>query len=307
MPRRSSAPRLAAIDLNLLVALDALLHEDSVTAAGRSIGLSQPAMSHALSRLRELVGDELLVRQGRAFRKTVLGQQLAPVIRRLLADIESTWLAPRAFEPKTSSRCFRIAANDYCGAVLLPGLLSRLRQAAPSVALDVFAQQGPLPIAELERGELDVVLGTHQRVEAPLAARLLYREEFMCAVRKDHPLGRGLSLRRYLELEHLLVANPGYGPGAVDGVLGERGLSRRVTMRVPHFLVAPAIVAQTDLVLTLPRRLLLAMANTSKLRITKPPLKIPAFSVQLVWHQRATEDPGSSWLRDQIAASAAEL
>src|SRR5688572_2554257 len=116
MPRSSSAPRLAAVDLNLLVALDALLHEDSVTAAGRSIGLSQPAMSHALSRLREVVGDPLLVRQGRALGKTALGRQLAPVIRRLLGEIESTVLARRTFEPKTSSRRFRIAASDYCGA-----------------------------------------------------------------------------------------------------------------------------------------------------------------------------------------------
>jgi len=307
MRRSSPPPRLAAIDLNLLVALDALLREDSVTAAGRSIGLSQPAMSHALARLRELVGDELLVREGRALRKTAVGQQLAPAIRRLVTEIESTLLGRRGFEPKTSSRRFLIAANDYCGAVLLPGLLSKIRHAAPNVVLDVFPQQGPLPIGELERGELDVVLGTYERIEAPLVGQLLYREDFMCALRKGHPGGRGLSLHRYLELDHLLVANPGYGPGVVDGVLGERGLRRRVAMRVPHFLVAPAIVARTDLVLTLPRRLLSVAVRTSQLHVMRPPLKIPEFSVQLAWHQRANDDPGSLWLRNQIVASTAAI
>ena len=307
VPRSRKTPRLAAVDLNLLTALDALLHEESVTAAGRSIGLSQPAMSHALSRLRELVGDELLVREGRSLHKTLLGQQLAPEIRRLVAEIESTLLGRHVFEPKTSSRRFRIASNDYCGAVLLPGLLSRVRQAAPKVVLDVFPQQGPLPVTELERGELDVVLGTYERIEAPLAGRLLYHEDFACALRRGHPRGRGLSLGRYLELDHLLVANPGYGPGVVDHLLAERGLSRRVAMRVPHFLVAPAIVAQTDLVLTLPRRLLRIMAGISNLLVTKPPLAIPPFDVQLVWHRRAADDPGSLWLRDQIVACAAKL
>lgn len=307
MRRSDLAPRLAAIDLNLLVALDALLHEDSVTAAGRRIGLSQPATSHALSRLRELVGDELLVREGRALRKTVVGQQLAPVIRRLVAEIESTLLGRRAFEAKKSTRRFRIAANDYCGAVLLPGLLAKVRQVAPGVGLDVFPQQGPLPVSELERGELDVVLGTHERIEAPLAGRLLYREDFVCVLSKGHFRGRRLSLRRYLELEHLLVANPGYGPGVVDAVLRERGLTRRVAMRVPHFLVAPAIVARTDLILTLPRRLLLMTACSDQLEVVKPPLRIPGFSVQLAWHQRASDDPGSIWLRDQIFACGAKL
>jgi DNA-binding transcriptional LysR family regulator len=306
MRRSNPAPRLAAVDLNLLVALDALLHEDSVTAAGRSIGLSQPAMSHALARLRELVGDELLVRRGRALQKTALGQELAPVTRRLVAEIEDTLLGSRTFEPRTSTRRFRIAANDYCGAVLLPALLARIRQAAPNVLLDVFPAQGALPLGELERGELDVVLGTYDRIDAPLESQLLYREEFMCALRKGRSRARSFSLSRYLELDHLLVASPGYGPGVVDCELGKRGLRRRVAMRVPHFLVAPAIVARTDLVLTLPRRLLM-LAPTSQLFVTKPPLRIPGFGVQLAWHRRAADDPGSRWLRDQITACAAEV
>lgn len=307
MRRKGPTPRLSAVDLNLLVALDALLHESSVTAAGRSIGLSQPATSHALAKLRELLDDELLVREGRLLRKTALGEQLAPKVRQLVAEIERTLLRRPTFDPRTSSRCFRLASNDYCGAVLLPALLSRVRQAAPNVVIDVFPQQGPIPLGEFARGELDVVLGTYGHIEAPLAARVLFREDFMCAIRQDHPHGRRLTLRRYVELDHLLVANPGYGLGVVDHALDTRGLQRRVAMRIPHFLVAPAIVAQTDLVLTLPRRLLLMAADSSQLHVTKPPLPIPSFAVQLVWHQHTDEDPGSRWFREQIVACAAEL
>lgn len=307
MRRSAPTPRLSAIDLNLLVVLDALLHENSVTAAGRSIGLSQPATSHALAKLRELLHDELLVREGRGLRKTAFGEQLAPTVRQLVTEIEHTLFRRPSFDAQTSSRCFRLATNDYCGAVLLPPLLSSVREAAPNVVIDVFPQQGPIPVGEFSRGELDVVLGTYGRVEAPIVSRLLLREDFICAVRRDHPLGRRLTLRRYVELDHLLVANPGYGPGVVDHALGARGLQRKVAMRVPHFLVAPAIVARTDLVVTLPRRLLGAIADSSKLYVAKPPLHIPSFGVQLLWHQRSSDDPGSRWFLEQIAACAAQL
>jgi len=297
---------LAAIDLNLLVALDALLREENVTVAGRRIGLSQPAMSHALGRLRELLDDELLVREGRVMRRTELGRQLTPAVRRLVGDIEATLLARRRFDPATSQRSFRIAANDHAGAVLLPALFARVRRAAPGVQLDILPQQGAPAEAELARGDLDAVIGTFVRVAPPLVERVLFREGFVCAVRRDHPAAGRLTLRRYVELDHLLVASPGYGPGVVDLALEARGMQRRVAMRVPHFLVAPAIVARTDLVLTLPRRVL-AAADASALRVSRPPLPLEDFPVQLIWHQRADSDPGAAWLREQIAACAREL
>src|SRR5688500_7657104 len=133
--------RLAAIDLNLLVALDALLREESVTAAGRSVGMSQPAMSHALSRLRELLNDELLVRAGRGMRRTLLAQQLRPRVQQILGDIEATLVVGQSFEAATSQRIFRVATDDYCGAVLLPSATSSICRAAPNVRLDFH----PLP------------------------------------------------------------------------------------------------------------------------------------------------------------------
>jgi DNA-binding transcriptional LysR family regulator len=302
MPQLRSKPNLAAVDLNLLVALDALLREDSVTRAGKRIGLSQPAASHALARLRELLHDELLVREGRLLRKTALAAALAPEVQRLLAEVEGVLLAQGRFDPATSRRNFRIAASDYCCAVLLPELIARLRRAAPAVQLDVF-ERGQLPASELARGELDAVLSTSDRVDGALVARELFREGFVCALRKRHPVRSRLTLQRYAALDHLLVANPGYGPGVVDFALESHGLRRRVALRVPHFMVAPAIVARTDLVLTVPRRVL-ETADTSGLRIAKPPLPLAAFGVHLIWHRRAETDLGASWLREQIAACA---
>ncbi|HMI93987.1 MAG TPA: LysR family transcriptional regulator [Polyangiales bacterium] len=300
MPAFGSDPNLAALDLNLLVALDALLHEESVTLAGRRIGLSQPAMSHALARLRELLNDELLTREGRLMRKTELAQELAPAVRRLVAEIEGVLLGRRRFDPKASRRSFRIAASDYSAAVLLPDLIAGLRRDAPGVQVDIF-ERSQLPAGELARGELDAVLTTSGRVEAPLVSEELFRESFVCVVRRKHPARGRLTLRRYIALDHLLVANPGYGPGVVDCALEARGLHRRVALRVPHFLVAPAIVARTDLVLTVPRRVL-EVVDTSELRISKPPLPLEPFAVHLVWHRRAERDPGATWLRERIGA-----
>jgi DNA-binding transcriptional LysR family regulator len=295
---------LAAFDLNLLVALDALLREENVTVAGRQIGLSQPAMSHALARLRELMGDELLVRTGRRMHRSALGHQLMPTVRRLIGDLEATLLPRRRFEPKTSQRRFRLAANDHAGAVVLPALFARVRAAAPGVQLDVLPQAGAPPV-ELATGELEGAIGTFLGVAPPLVERVLFRESFACVMRRDHPTGR-LNLRSYLELDHLVIASPGYGPGVVDLALEARGHARRVAMRVPHFLVAPAIVARTDLVLTLPRRVL-AVASDRRLRVSKPPIPLSDFAVQVVWHRRSDADAGAAWLREQIIACARTL
>jgi len=295
---------LAAIDLNLLVALDALLREENVTIAGQRIGLSQPATSHALARLRELLGDELLVRTGRRMHRTALGHQMMPTVHRLIGELEATLLPRRDFEPSTSQRRFRITANDHAGAVVLPALFERVRAAAPGVQLDVLPQAGAPP-DQLATGELEAAIGTFLGVTPPLVERVLFREGFACVMRRDHPRGR-LTLRSYLELDHLVIASPGYGPGVVDVALDARGLARRVAMRVPHFLVAPAIVARTDLVLTLPRRVL-AVAGERRLRVSKPPLPLSEFAVQVVWHRRSDGDAGATWLREQIIACARSL
>jgi len=299
----SSPRKLAAIDLNLLPALDALLQDANVTVAGRRLGLSQPAMSHALARLRELLNDPLLVRQGRTMQRTEFARRLMPTIRRLVGDLEATFVSGQTFEPKTSQRRFRMVANDYAGTVLLPRVLAALRERGPRVVVDVLPESGTVPSSELMGGELDLVVGTYADVPAPLRSRELLRETFVCVLRRDHPVRGRLSLQRYVALDHLLVASPGYGPGVVDHALAARGLQRRVVARVPHFLVGPAIVEQTDLVLTLPRRIAQSLARPG-LRWVDPPLPLQPFTVRSIWFERDEPDRGARWLRKIVEQAA---
>ena len=303
-----SLPKLSSIDLNLLLALEALLHAGNVTAAGRRIGLSQPAMSHALGRLRELLGDPLLVREGRTMRRTALGERIAPQLRELLAEIESVLLGHRRFTPADSTRSFRIATNDYCGALLVPALVADLRRTAPGVKVEFFAYRGYAPAHELALGELDLALGVFLHVDHRLASQELFRDGFACVVRRGNPrVGKELTLERFLELDHALITAPDYGPGIVDVALQARGLQRRVVARVPHFLVAPALIAKSDLILTLPQRVARAAARTHGLRLLAPPLELAPFAVQVVWHASSQSDPASLWLRQRIGEAAKRL
>src|SRR6185503_12534019 len=207
-------PKLSSIDLNLLLALEALLHAGNVTAAGRRIGLSQPAMSHALARLRDLLGDPLLVREGRSMRRTALAERLLPRLRELLAEIEATLLGHRRFTPAESARSFRIATNDYCGALLLPTVLAEVRRSAPGVRLEFHAYRGYAPVHKLALGELDLAIGVFLDVDRRLAAAELFRDGFACLVRRGNSrVGKELTLERYVELDHALITSPDYGPG----------------------------------------------------------------------------------------------
>ena len=283
-----SLPKLSSIDLNLLLALEALLHTGSVTAAGRRIGLSQPAMSHALARLRDMLGDPLLVREGRTMRRTALVEQILPRLRELLAEIESTLLGHRRFTPGESARSFRIATNDYCGALLLPALLADVRRSAPRAELEFHAYRGYAPAHELALGELDLAIGVFLHVDPALAKKPLFSDGFACVVRRGNPrVGKTLTLQRYVELDHALITSPDYGPGVVDLALAARGLRRRVVARVPHFLVAPALVAKSDLILTLPERVARMASRMHGLRLLAPPLELKPFEVQMVWHARS--------------------
>lgn len=289
--------KLSAIDLNLLVVLDALLREPSVTKAGKRVGLSQPATSHALGRLRELFGDPLLVREGRRMHHTELAQRLAPRVRRVLSEVEATLAAGRSFDPATSQRAFRIATNDYCGTLLLPSLVARFAEAAPGCSIDVHPLHGGLPAGPLERGELDMVLGTYIQASEDVRVETLFEETFSCLVPRG--FGARLSLQAFAEARHLLVANPGYGPGVVDIALAERGLRRHVAARVPHFMVAPAIAARSGLVLTLPTRIAKALRGDA-LRLRRPPLPLQGFEVQMLWPASRELDPGATWLRQLL-------
>lgn len=288
-------------DLNQLRALDALLTERSVTGAARRLGLTQPAMSHALSRLRETLGDPLLVRSGRGMALTPRAEALAPRLRLALRGLEDAVRAELPFDPASARRSFRVAAADYAELVLLPALIPRLEREAPGV--DLWMRR---PVDELEAlvdSDTDLVVGLLRPGEqaAGIKHRALFRERFVVILRADHPLASGpLTLEAYAAAKHAFIAPRGGPGGVVDDALAKVGLSRRVALAIPHFLVAPYVVAGSDLVLTLAERVARAFAQHLPLVIVEPPLPLPEFTMSLMWHERMDADLGHIWLRNLL-------
>jgi len=298
---------LAAIDLNLLVALDAMLSEASVTRAAARIGRSQPATSHALNRARELFGDPLLVRLRGALQLTPRARGLAPRIRHALAALASTLEVHGSFHPADVDSV-TIGATDYVGFVLLPRVVKALQREAPNITVRLRTIEGPDALEPVAAGLVDVALGTFPRVPAGLRAERLFDEQFVCVLRKGHPRGNArLSLDEYARLGHVLVTSPWDGRGPVDDALERLGRHRKIAAYVPHFLVAPRIVAETDLVLTTGRRIAEELAAPLGLVMRPPPVKLAPFVVRMVWHPRSDDESVGKWLRSLVRAAAGAL
>jgi DNA-binding transcriptional LysR family regulator len=300
---------LGQIDLNLLVALDALLAEQSTTKAGARLGLTQPAVSRALGRLRVLFDDPLLVRGPRGLVPTERAAALAEPVRRVLAEVARViGNAPR-FEPASARRTFRIGMIDYAEMLLLPALAARLAREAPSVDVGVRPLYAGAYEA-LEEGRLDAAVGVF--VDTPPAGikrRKLFDERFVCLLRRGHPaLARPLDLGAFVSLAHAVVAPRGLKDGGfVDDALARLGQRRRVALRFPHFLVAPHVIASSDLVVTIAERIARRFADLLPLSVVEPPLAIDRFSVHLLWHERHDADPGNAWLRSLLAELGASV
>lgn len=301
---------LAAIDLNLVLALDALLAERHVTRAAARLGITQSAASHALNRLRDLFDDPLLVRGARGMMMpTPRAEQLAPAIHRVLVDLASVLRGDETFDPVTAHHTFRIGASDYVELVLLPPLLERLGRIAPGINLWVhtFADHGDEALAT---GALDLVIGPPRGSARPAGSyeKLLFDESFTCIVRAGHPLAETkLTLARYCAAAHLLVAPRGTPGSFVDDALAAVGRSRRVALAIPHFLVVPYVIAGSDLVATLATRVATMFAETLGLTLMPPPLALPKFQIAVAWHERSHGDAAHRWLRDQLLAVAADV
>jgi DNA-binding transcriptional LysR family regulator len=294
---------LHAIDLNLLVVLDALLAERHVTRAATRVGLTQSAASHALARLRELLDDPLLVRGPRgALVRTPRADALAPALHRALEQVREALRGEPSFDPATARRTFRIAASDYAELIVLPPLLERIARLAPAV--DVWAV--PLrddPAPDLAAGDVDLSIGVWRARSWPSGfyQRRLFDDRFRVVLRAGHPAAQQrLTLARYVALPHLLIAPRGTAGGYVDDALAEIGQSRRVAAAVPHFLVAPHVIAATDLVVTLAARVAAVVTEPFGLLSLPPPLELPTFTTAMLWHERAHHDAGQHWLRARI-------
>lgn len=286
------------LDLNLLRAFDAVLHEGSVTAASERLGLSQPALSNALSRLRRLLEDPLFVRTPSGMRPTPFAQRLAAPVRQALDLIQRTFSQQAAFDPRTSQRSFRLQLSDVGEIVFLPALLERLEREAPGVRIDT----GQLPQDEVSEalgaGEVDLAVGFLPGLSAGVASKRLFRDRYVCLVRADHPrIGSRITLAQFLAASHLLVSARGSAHEIVEQTLRNKGLARRIALRVPHFTVVPMILARSDHMVIVPEGLVRAIARFGRFKSLKPPVDIPALDVRVHWHERFGRDPGIAWLR----------
>jgi DNA-binding transcriptional LysR family regulator len=292
-------PDIRRLDFNLLKALDALLDERSVTRAAERLALTQPAVSGMLTRLRESFGDPLFVRAQRGIVPTMRAEQLAGPVKQLLSDIESI-LQPEAFEAATATMTVTLASTDYALQAVVVPFLAALRVQAPNIRVAVQAIDNQALLTQLDRGDVDLALVTPDFTAPGLHAQLLFDERYVCVMRADHPDAASgtLSLERFCSLDHVLVSSSGGSfHGVTDEALEKLGRSRRVTISVTSFLVLPEILAVSDTIAVVPRRLALCRED---LAMVEPPLAIQGFSKTVAWHERTHRDAGQRWLRSLL-------
>ncbi|WP_027468781.1 LysR family transcriptional regulator [Deefgea rivuli] len=290
---------LSTIDLNLLKLFEALVRERSVTQAGLRLGLSQPAASRALGRLRTMLSDRLVVRGKLGLELTPRGEALAGPVAKLLDDARGI-VSPTAFDPSSAMGRITIAAHDHLSLMVLSGLITRLERHAPALNLHI-AQPAGDNVRLVEQGEADLALGIFDGLPGSLHRRSLYADTLVCMVRANHPyVADGLSLARYVALRHIAVTISGVGQSAVDTALLTQGLTRRVALRVPHFLTGAMLVADSDMILTLPSRLARLLTKNLPLALLNLPLQVAPLSPAMIWHERFHSDPAHIWVRQQL-------
>ncbi len=296
----------AGVDLNLLKLFDALLKERNVTRAGQRLGLSQPAASRGLARLRHLLNDQLFVRTSKGLELTSRALDLSEPVASLLEDARSI-VAPSVFEPASASGRFTIAAADHLALLFMPALLSKLALLAPGLDLEIPASSGD-NVNLVAQGGADMAIGVYHDLPARFYQRSLYDEDLVCLVRRNHPvIAQQLSLENFMSLSHISVIITGHGKSTVDDALAQLGLSRRVAVRLPHFLAAPMLVAESDMILSLPRRLAQKIARTVPVDVLELPLETGRFSPSMIWHGRQHNDPAHRWFRKLIVEVGFEI
>ncbi len=309
MPRIQKS-ELRRQDLGLLVVLDALLAEGSVTGAAERLHLSQPATSSALQRLREWIGDPLLVRVRGGYALTARAQELAAPVRSILDAVAQTVRSPGPFDPGQAVRVFRLATNDAFQLAVLPHLTQRLRREAPGITLDVLPSGPEVDVTALQSGALDLCTGHYAAIPRGLHSAVLLRERLVGLAQRGHPVitGNRPTLRQYALAEHLAIAPQGQAFIVLaQAAFAKAGLAPRIGLSLPHVLAAPFVVAQSDLVATVPERVAQAHAAALGLRIFETPVAFPVFEVHAVWHERAHRDAALAWLRGMIGQTCAWL
>ena len=295
-----------AFDLNLLIVFDAVMQERSVTRAGQRIGLSQPAMSHALSRLRHMLKDELFIRAPDGMVPTPRAETLAQPLRNALSEMQFA-LEPASFDPAASDRHFGLAVNNYAAVVLAPPLVTGASAAAPAIRLDL-RPSGTLDVVDhLDRGDLDLALGSLESPGERFAVATLLEDPFVLVTRRGHPAGkRKLSAKSFADLPHLEISSSGEDTGFIDRWLAEHGLARQIALRTPY-LSAASILVQSDMIAILSRRIAQEFVRSHALEVREPPCDSPLVRTAMLWHRRLDRHPAHRWLRNIILSVSKSL
>ncbi len=301
------SPPLCAINLNLLVALDALLRLRSVTAAAREVGVSQPAMSKSLKQLRELFDDPLLVRGRDGYVLTPRAARLGGHLHWVLDELTRVIGDDESFDPTTSTRVFRVAMPDYLHGLIGPAIAQAFIEEAPRASVMLQTMDRATYADQLEEGVIDVAIHACLSPPTGLQSHPLVVDRFACALRSGHPaLDQPLTLEAYTALPHCLIAvSDDISPGSVDLALAEHGLHRHVVCRTRSFLSAPLMVAESDAILTGPERLLRWFSTMVSIELRPAPLPVHGFAYAAVWHERFEHDPAHEWLRELLLRAAA--
>lgn len=309
---------IARVDLNLLVYLDVLLRERSVTKAANLLGISQPAMSNGLKRLRSMFDDPLLIRTSEGMSPTERARELEPQVRALLVELEKTIQPRTEFNAFESERVFRIVASDYAECTLIPAILERLRELAPKITLDIMTPSD-ISFLDVEQGRVDMVINRFDEMPQSFHQKTLWVDQFSCIVSKRNPILNNFNLESYLQSSHVWVSKTGMGIGVgvdpddvqrlgwVDKTLSEMGKKRRITIFTRHYQAAAILAEQKDLVATLPSKLARLQSSNDRVSIMPPPFKIPAFELKMAWSPLLQHNPAHRWLRGLISDAAATV
>lgn len=309
---------ISKIDLNLLVYLDVLLRERNVTRAAEELGISQPAMSNSLRRLRSLFDDPVLVRTSDGMTPTDRALELQPLVRNVLAAAELAVLPKTVFDPSESERIFRIMASDYTEATLLPKLLQRLSVEAPSVRLDIMTPSD-VSFHDVERGKVDLVINRFDTLPQSFHQIHLWDDSFSCVLRADNPVIKDWNLESYLAAKHVWVSKTGMGVGVgmstddvqrlgwVDEALAKMDAKRVITLFTRHYQAALLLAEHNDLVVTIPTLAANSIQKNPQVAVLQPPFEIPRMRLKMVWSPLLQHDPGHGWMRKLIKSVSEEI
>ncbi|TPE50578.1 LysR family transcriptional regulator [Maribrevibacterium harenarium] len=307
--------QLDKIDLNLLRYLDSLLREQNVTHAANQLGITQPAMSNGLRRLRDLFHDPLLVRTSDGMMPTALAIQLQPRVQSILQSVDEVLHLGQEFDADSSSRVFRIMASDYAEATLIPPLMQKLQAEAPGVILDVM-NPSDVSFHDVEKGKVDLVINRFEQLPQSFHQKSVWVDRFSCLVPANDTFSDSLTLEEYLAAQHVWVSKTGFGVGVgiqpeevqklgwVDGSLAELGHKRNIRLFTRNYNVAMRATEQLGLIATLPSLATRLMEGNDKVRVVEPPFTIPPVELKMLWSPLLQHDPGHIWLRSTISGCA---